>query len=448
MQLVSDTVELGGPKGPVKAIRYPTVCPVDLSDPAAFTSGPPLAAFAKLRAEAPVAWNEEPGDDRPGFWSVTRYEDVMRVNGDHQTFSSQRGGILMAHERSDVPLARASLDAMINLDAPAHMQLRREHMPYFTPAYLRKLATKVENEVTRLLDAIAPMGQCDLVPRLSAQLPLFTLCEILGVPMADRPKFLTWMHYLEMANALSAERLAGDAPDATSGQASPERQAFIDSFDAAIAEMFEYGRNMLHRRRLDPQPDLMTAIARAQIDGEFLADEYLDGSWLLIVFAGNDTTRNTISGAMKLLSEFPGEKQKLIAQPELLRSAIDEFIRMISPVMYMRRTATRDVDIAGQAIAEGEKVVIYYGSANRDETVFANPDLLDVQRTNANKHIAFGYGPHTCIGRRVALLQLEAVYRQILVRFPDMHQSGPIDVAANNFVYAIRSMPVTFTATR
>lgn len=385
-----------------------------------------------------MAWNEEP-DDRPGFWSVTRYRDVMQVNADHLTFSSQRGGILMAHERSDVPLARASLDAMINLDAPAHMQLRHEHMPYFTPAYSRTLATRVDGEVTRLLDAIAPLGQCDLVPHLSAQLPLFTLCEILGVPVADRPKFLTWMHFLEMANALSVERSAGIWP---------ERQAFIDSFDAAIEEMFEYGRTMLHKRRLDPQPDLMSAIARAQIDGEFLADEYLDGSWLLVVFAGNDTTRNTISGAMNLLSEFPGEKRKLIAQPQLLGGAIDEFIRMISPVMYMRRTATRDVEIAGQTIAEGEKVVMYYGSANRDETVFANPDVLDVQRTNANKHVAFGYGPHNCIGRRVALLQLESVYRQILARFPDMHQSGPLDVAPNNFVYAIRSLPVTFTAMR
>lgn len=228
----------------------------------------------------------------------------------------------------------------------------------------------------------------------------------------------------------------------------PELRAFLEAFQAAIGEMFEYGRHILHKRRLDPQQDLMTAIARAQIDGEFLSDEYLDGSWLLIVFAGNDTTRNTISGAMKLLSEFPDEKEKLIAKPELLGGAVNEFIRMISPVTYMRRTATRDVEIAGQAIAEGEKVVVYYGSANRDETVFRDPDKLDVQRANADKQIAFGYGPHTCIGKRVAHLQLEAVYRQILARFPDMHQCGPIDVAPNNFVYAIRSMPVRFTAQR
>jgi cytochrome P450 len=446
MRLVSDTVEVGGPKGPARAKRYPIVSPVNLADPAAFKAGPPYAAFAMLRAEAPVAWNEE-GEDRAGFWSVTRYEDVMRVDGDPETFSSQRGGILMNHERSEMQLARASLDAMINLDAPAHLQLRREHMPYFTPSYLRGLTDRVAAEVTRLLDEIAPMGACDLVPTFSAKLPLFTLCEILGVPLEDRPKFLTWMHYLELANSFVAERAGGGGglEDAVA-EVPPEMQAFLDAFRAAIGEMFDYGRHMLHKRRLDPQADLMTAIARAQVDGEMLADEYLDGSWLLIVFAGNDTTRNTISGTMGLLSDFPDQKAKLIARPELMPGAVNEFIRLISPVIYMRRTATRDVELDGQAIAEGEKVIMYFGSANRDAAVFPDPDRLDVERANADKHIAFGYGPHTCIGKRVAQLQLEAVYRQILARFPDMHQAGPMEVAANNFVYAIRSMPVEFTA--
>ncbi len=189
----------------------------------------------------------------------------------------------------------------------------------------------------------------------------------------------------------------------------------------------------------------MSAIARAQLDGEFLADEYLDGSWLLIVFAGNDTTRNTISGTMGLLTDFPAQKAKLAARPELLAGAVNEFIRMISPVIYMRRTATRDVEIAGQDIAEGEKVIMYYGSANRDEAVFADPDRLDVERPNADKHVAFGYGPHTCIGKRVAQIQLEAVYRQLLARLPDIRQAGPMEVQPNNFVYAIKSLPVEFT---
>lgn len=448
MQLISETVEVGGAKGPARPPIYP-VNPTPLFDPATFTKGPPYDAFAQLRKTSPVAWNEEP-EGRPGFWSVTRYEDVMRVNADHETFSSQRGGILMAHQKSEMQLARASLDAMINMDAPIHMQLRREHMPYFTPSYLRGLTERVEGEVTRLLDAMAPLGKTDLVPALSAQLPLFTLCEILGVPLEDRPKFLTWMHYLEMANSFAAERAGsgGGGLESAAAEVPPELKGFLDAFNAAIDEMFEYGRHMLHKRRQEPQADLMSAIARAQVDGDLLADEYLDGSWLLIVFAGNDTTRNTISGSMKLLSQFPEEKAKLLAKPELLPGAVNEFIRLISPVIYMRRTATKDVEIAGQQIAEGEKVVMYYGAANRDESVFPDPDRLDIERKNADKHIAFGYGPHTCIGKRVAQLQLEAVYRQILARFPDMTQSGPEDVAPNNFVYAIRSLPVTFTPER
>jgi hypothetical protein len=444
MRLISDTVEVGGVKGPARTRRYPAGA-VDLFDPAKFTQGPPWADFARLRKEAPVAWIDEPGE-RPGFWAVTRYDDVMRVNGDPATFSSQRGGILMAHQRSESQLARASLDAMINMDAPAHLQLRREHMPYFTPSYLRGLEVRIQDEVTRLLDLMAPVGRCDLVPSLSAQLPLYTLCEILGVPRADRPKFLTWMHFLELANTFVAERSggAGGAEEAAA-ELPPEAKAFLDAFKAAVDEMFEYGRHMLRKRRSDPQADLMSAIARAQLDGDFLADEYLDGSWLLIVFAGNDTTRNTISGTMGLLTDFPGEKAKLIARPDLMGGAVSEFIRMISPVIYMRRTATSDVVIAGQEIAEGEKVIMYYGSANRDEAVFEDPDRLDVERANADKHIAFGYGPHTCIGKRVAQIQLEAVYRQLLARFPDIRQSGPKEVAANNFVYAIKSLPVEFT---
>ena len=446
MQLISDTVEVGRPKGAAYPVKYP-LSRLELWNPDLFTKGPPLAGFADLRANAPVAWNDEPGT-RSGFWSLTRYDDVMRVNADHETCSSQRGGILIEHQRPEQQLARASLDHMLNMDAPLHMQLRREHMPYFTPSYLRGLTDRVEGEVTRLLDAMAKQGRCDLVTSLSSHLPLFTLCEILGVPVEDRPKFLTWMHFLEMANSFMAER-AGVATsgsmEAAAAELPPEVKVFLEAFTKSVDEMFEYGRHMLRKRRLDPQPDLMSAIARAQVDGDLLSDEYLDGSWLLIVFAGNDTTRNTISGAMHLLSDFPDEKAKLIAKPELMGGAVNEIIRMVSPVIYMRRTAARDVEVAGQMIGEGEKVIMYFGSANRDAAVFADPDRFDVTRANADKHVAFGYGPHTCIGKQVARLQLEAVYRQMLARFPDIHQAGPMDIAPNNFVCAIRSMPVAFT---
>lgn len=446
--LISERVPFGGEhSGPVNAPVYPVLSDIRLNDAKTFGGGPPFADFARLRATSPVAWISEDGEDYAGFWAVTRYHDVMRVNGDAQTFSSQRGGILAAYgrpgERHEM-LHRASLDAMITMDDPWHMPLRREHMPFFTPRYIDQLKVRVRAEVSRLLDEMATRGECDLVEALSSQLPLFTLCEILGVPEPDRPKFLRWMHFLEIAGSFAAERAAGKAIEPT-----VELMTFIQDFNNAVEEMFAYGREMLHKRRLDPQPDLMSAIARAQIDGTLLSDEYLDGSWLLIVFAGNDTTRNTISGSVKLVSEAPDQRAKLLANPGLIPGAVNEFIRMVSPVIYMRRTATRDVEVGGQRIAEGEKVVMYYGSANRDEAVFLDPDRLDVQRPNADKSLAFGYGPHVCIGKRVATMQLEAVWEQLLARVPDIAYAGEgIDVAPNNFVYAIRKLPVTFTPER
>jgi len=441
VDLISQTV-VDGKAGPGAPPTYPTLSDVDLADIFRFTKGQPWADFARMREQAPVMWHPEPFDG-PGFWALTRYEDVHRVNGDPETFSSQRGGILMsmgAPEKRHALLFRASMDTMINMDAPHHLQLRREHMPYFTPSYLRALTERVKGEVTRLLDNMEPLlangAEIDMVEHFSSVLPLFTLCEILGVPPEDRPKFLTWMHYLERAQDLAVKQ--ANAPM----QPTLELMQFVMDFNNNVEEMFEYGRMMLHKRREDPKEDLMTAIARAQLDGAVLPDEYLDGSWLLIVFAGNDTTRNTLSGAMKLLTEFPDQKQKLIADPSLLAGAVDEFIRMVSPVIYMRRTATRDVEVNGQLIREGEKAIMYYGAANRDPAMFENPDQLDVTRANAGKHIAFGYGPHTCIGKRVAQIQLEEAYRQILARFPDLNWTGNIEIAPNNFVHAISKLGV------
>jgi cytochrome P450 len=211
-----------------------------------------------------------------------------------------------------------------------------------------------------------------------------------------------------------------------------------------VEEMFAYGRDILLKRRADPKPDLLSALAHAKVQGDLLPDSYLDGSWLLIVFAGNDTTRNSISGTMKLLTEHPAQKQRVLADASMLPGMVDEAIRMVSPVMYMRRTAQKDVELGGQRIAAGEKVIMYYGAANRDPEVFPNPDAFDVSRGNAKDHLAFGIGPHVCLGQRVANMQLQSVYSQIFERFPDMKWNGEIDIAPNNFVHAIRKLGVTY----
>ena len=446
MRLVSDHI-VEGRAGPTFGQTYPTLPGVDLIDIKGFTRGQPWADFAAMREQAPVMWHPEPRGGT-GFWALTGYEDVKRVNGDPETFSSETGGILMAlgpQETRHPTLFSASTNSMINLDGRPHRQLRKEHMPYFTATYMRSLRDRVSAEVTRLLDTMAPLGKCDFVEKFAQRLPIFTLCEMLGVPVEDRERFINWIHFLEMAQQIAVEQI-----DQLAGlsEPSPHIAAFIELFNKNVAEMFEYGRDMLAKRRADPQPDLMSAIANAQVEGEKLPGEYLDGAWLLIVFAGNDTTRNSLSGAMKLFTENPEQKALLQGDGGLLTNAVHEITRMVSPVIYMRRTATADVEVHGQKIAEGEKVIMYYGAANRDPAMFPDPDRFDIRRANAEKNIAFGHGPHICIGRMTAQLQLEEAYRQIFQRFPDIRWSGDMDIAPNNFVHAIKRLEVEFTPER
>lgn len=419
---------------------YSFEAPVDLAHYSAFTSGQPFAAYAQMRENAPACWCKEPPELGAGFWALTRYDDVREVSLNPQVFSSQKGGILMAYGRPEMRhpiLHRASLDQLINMDQPIHFELRREHLPFFTAKYVADLKVKVERHVTTLLDTIATKGEFDLVEHISAELPLYTLSEILGIPEADRPKLVRWMHFLELSGYIVAEK--------NFGSIDPN---FFNEFMSNVAEMFEYGRNLLLKRRAEPKEDLLTALAHAKVQGDLLSENYLDGSWLLIVFAGNDTTRNSISGTMKLLTEFGAQKERVQKDISLLPGMVDEAIRMVSPVIYMRRTATRDTEIRGQKIAEGEKVIVYYGAANRDPAMFADPDRFEATRTNAKDHLAFGIGPHVCLGQRVANMQLEAIYRQIFTRFPDMHWTGEIDIAPNNFVHAIRKLGVAFTPER
>jgi cytochrome P450 len=269
-----------------------------------------------MRSEAPVMWHAEPLR-RPRFLGGDpRHADVHagQWRSDDLLVAARRhpDGHGPARSRHAL-LFRASMDTMINLDAPHHLQLRREHMPYFTPSYLRGLTERVKGRghpaAGRHGAAAGGRGDHRHGRALLSVLPLFTLCEILGVPPEDRGKFLKWMHYLERAQDLAVQQAAAPITPTL------ELMQFVQDFNTNVEEMFDYGRMMLLKRREDPQNDLMTAIARAQVDGALLADEYLDGSWLLIVFAGNDTTRNTLSGAMKLLTEFPDQKQLLIDDP-------------------------------------------------------------------------------------------------------------------------------------
>ena len=459
LQLNSARISDNGPGGPAFPKRYDAPLPVNLMDIDLFAeTGHPFEAYAKMREAAPVAWHESGDATESGFWALTRYADIRAASLDTKTFSSQAGGIMIANgtpETRHPLLFRASVDAMICLDAPAHIQLRKEHMPFFTVNYVGDLKKRVDAKVASLIDTMKaafagqsermaasaklPDGQLDMVEYFSAELPLFTLCEILGVPEGDRYKLIDWMHYLEVAQDTMTRVRGGAAPTA-------EDMEFFAAFLAKVDEMFAYGREILLSRRREPKADLLSAIANMKVDGDLLPDEYLDGSWLLIVFAGNDTTRNTLSGTMKLLTENPATKTRLLADPGLLPKMVDEAIRHVTPVIYMRRTAIREGEIDGQRIAEGEKIVMWYGAANRDPSIFPDPDKFDIDRRNAGDHLAFGMGSHVCIGKRVAQMQLESAYRQLHARMPSLRYAGGIDRAPNNFVVAIRGLPVELGA--
>lgn len=437
LQNVTETYQTEvAPREPSRKPVYPLKPPVNLASTSVYSGngGYTFAAYAEMREKAPVMWHPE--ERGAGFWAVTPYDLVKQVELAPNVFSSQRGGILMTYGLPDEPhhplLRSSSLNSLINLDRPYHTPLRMEHMQFFRAGFVAELRKRVEVKVNSLLDEMRGKGQVvDLVEHFSAELPLFTLCEILGVPEADRPKLVHWMHFLEMSQYQAEQEGLGNV--------TPEQ---IMTFMSEIQAMFDFGRHLLAERRKEPKNDLLSAIANVEIDGKPLSPEFLDGSWLLIVFAGNDTTRNSLSGTMKLLTEFPAARQALLADVSHLSNFAHEAIRMVSPVTYMRRTVTEDTELGGQPMAEGDKVVMFYAAANRDPHKFENPDTFDIHRANAKEHLSFGQGPHVCLGQRVANMQLEVAYEQILRRFPDAKWTGEMTLAPNNFVHAISSLMV------
>ena len=433
-------------------LKFPFERNFDLTDLMLFTKGDePYQHFANLRNNAPVYFHETgPEDSEPGFWVLTKYKDIEFVSKNQEIFSSQlAGGTALTHgfeQQDDLPLYRSTMDHMLSLDGMLHLSMRNPHMAFFNPKYVSNLRKKVELKVDQLLDQIAPLGICNLVEAVSAEVPMFTLCEMLGVPEEDRPKIIEWMKFLEMAQLIAATQAAekGDIEFSEEHtQAAPD-PALVEMFTNMVAEMFDYGRTILESRRKDPKDDLLSVIANIEVEGEKLPNEYLDGSWLLIIFAGNDTTRNSISGTMNLLSENPDQKNLVLNDKSLLQNMVHESIRMVSPVRYMRRTTKCDTQIGDQEIGPNEKVSLWYGAANRDPEIFTNPDKFDVTRENAKKHLAFGYGRHLCLGKHTANMQLEVVYEKIFTRFPEMEQDGEMILTPNNFVNAIQDVPVKF----
>ena len=438
MQNVSDQIVVDtGQRDPTFPAVYPSLGGFQLDNPASWTRGQPFQLFKEMREQAPVMWSPSRRKGMSGFWSITRYADIKQVELTPEVFSSQRGSMHLAlpdrNEWKPRQLVDASLNSLINMDAAVHINLRTQHAPFFFPTYVESLKARVAQKVDSLLDELERRGPVvDFAKVFSHELPMFTLCEMLGIDEPDRPRVIKWMHYLESA----AQYLTNPLQAFLAEPSLPFR------FNKVLQEMFDYGKEVMADRRRNPREDLLSLIAHAEIEGEKMSQEYLDGSWLLIIFAGNDTTRNSLSGTMRLMTEFPEQRQMIIDDPSLIPKMSHEALRLVSPVITMRRTATEETEIAGQQIAKNEKVIMWYGAANRDPDVFPDPDRFDMHRPNVEKHLAFGHGVHKCLGNRIAQMQLNIAYERIFDRFPNIQWTGKQKIAPVVLVHAISSLQV------
>ena len=400
--------------------------PIDLLDQALYEeAGPPFGLFARLRRERPVHWNPLAGDG--GVWAITRYKDVFDLSLDQKTFSSARmGAILRPFNPADYEVQK---DLMINLDLQRHTKYRRLVSIGFSAKVIRNLERHVRDITTEILDEVAPLGQCDFVDRISAELPLQVIVELVGVPKADRRRVLEWTNKM----------IAFDDPEYSGG--SPEVGQM------AAAELFMYANELAEERTKNPRDDLVSTLMHAEVDGERLSRAEFSAFFLLLLVAGNETTRNLISGGMLALIEHPEERARLMADRSLLATAIEEMLRWVSPVNVFQRTATHDTELHGQKIREGERVALFYASANRDAEVFPDPDRFDIAR-RPNDHLAFGIGPHFCLGANLARLEIRVMFEELLRRLPDVDLAGPPERLRSYFINGIKRMPVRFTPSR
>ena len=397
---------------------------IDLGDPGNFVDGVPYEWFAYLRREAPVFWHPDPEGFSDGFWSVTRFADCVGVNRDFEHFSSSRSATLF-HDFDEEMLTQQRM-MMLNMDPPMHTRYRRLVNKGFTPRMIRDLEAKVVVATDAIIDSVCELGTADFVEQISAELPLQVIADLMGVPQGDRHLVFDW-----------SNRMIG-AED-------PEYQLNAEAPAQAAMELFAYADELCAKKRLDPHADLFSVLTQAEIEGDQLSQLELDLFFMLLSVAGNETTRNLISGAMVAFFDHPDQWERLRADRTLLPSAIEEMLRFVSPVMHFRRQVISDVTVGDQKIAEGDKVVFWHISANRDESVFADPDSFDIGRS-PNNHMAFGGGgPHFCLGANLARMEIRVMFDRLLDRVPDIRLDGQVQRLRSNFINGVKHIPVAFT---
>jgi cholest-4-en-3-one 26-monooxygenase len=388
--------------------------------------GPPHDQFAWLREHAPVYWHAYGGGGGwPGFWAVTRYEDVAYLSRHPEIFSSARRLVVFG----EVPEPGAAMQRlmMLNMDPPQHTRQRAFVNRGFTPRMIGRLEEHITHVCHDLIDEVLKRGAADFVTDIAAPLPLQVICELVGAPLADRDRIYRLSNHL----------VGADDPEFQS----PTGQRLQH---AAALEIYAYAGELAERRRREPADDIVTRLLQPNEAGEVLTDDEFDLFFLLLTVAGNETTRNAASGGMLAFFEHPDQWQRLIDYPALIPAAAEEIVRWVSPVNMFRRTATCETELGGQPIAEGDKVVVFYASANRDSDVFAAPQEFDAGR-DPNPHVGFGGGgPHFCLGRHLAVLELRVLLRALAERMPDIRLDGEASRLRSNFINGIKHMPVRF----
>jgi cholest-4-en-3-one 26-monooxygenase len=407
------------------ASTVPGVDAFDLVDPARFARrGYPHAVWTRLRAEAPVAHFAPPGY-RP-FWAIAKHADVVEIASQPHRFSSAQGIILgPAHA-----VAQPS-EMVVTLDPPRHGPMRRVASRRFTPRSLKTLAEEIERITIEILDRAATAGEVgegDFVERIAAPLPIAVVAWILGVPRSDWDLLFRWTN----------EVIGKDDPEYRRPGETPSQ-----TLRRARGELHAYFEHLIERRRSEPRDDMVSELVAATIDGAPLTHEQILSYCELMVEAGNETTRNAISGGLLAFCEHRGEWEKLRGGRELLPDAVEEILRWVSPITHFTRTATEDCEVRGAAIRAGEQVALFWASANRDEEVFADPFEFRVDR-RPNPHLAFGVGEHFCMGAHVARVELEAIFRHLLARLESFEPSGPVERLSSAVNGGLKHLPLRY----
>jgi cholest-4-en-3-one 26-monooxygenase len=387
----------------------------------AYLNGVPHEQFEFLRREAPVFLHGRGEPDQPEkFWVVTRHADVVRVSRVFEMFSSAKNGCILAERREDLDIARMIID----LDPPEHTRLRGLVARAFTPRAVKTLDGHYREVTEKIIGERVNGPTFDVVTEVSAELPLIAIAELMGVPVGDRKKLFDWSNSMIGSN-------------------DPEYAESAEAGGNAMAELYMYANELAAARRLDPKQDIITTLLTAE-GGDALTEHEFDMFVLLLAVAGNETTRNAISHGVLAFIDHPEQWQLLRSNPALLDNAVEEILRWATPVMQFMRTATVGLELHGQHIAEGDPVVMYYSSANRDEEVFPEPFKFDITRS-PNPHVAFGGGgPHFCLGAQLARLEMRIMFEEMVRQVERIELDGPVERLRSNFIHGLKHLPIRF----